>query len=326
MKGIIVLGAAIALALSGCSSSSDSGNTTTGGVTYTGKTTAAVITSANATTLLSATNGSAGTGSGVAAVAPKLSQKSSVRPLGLAGQLVSQAKQALAKKPSQNVAAGVVQTQTTTIDGATDLGPGGTGTMTMVSEIDDVTGLGSVTMTANNFGVAPDLTNGTMTITVSAVDAANNPTSMSITFTDFSTTDATGTSRMGGSISLARVGNTETLTMDFVAVASTGESFKMQNFKLVSTYDTFNALLSDSISGRLYDSVSGYIDITTTNPLLYSPAGSFYPSSGGPMIITGANNAKIRMTPVNATDVTIEVDADGDGIYESTQTVAQSSL
>jgi hypothetical protein len=150
---------------------------------------------------------------------------------------------------------------------------------------------------------------------------------MRMTITNLSIADVSGTLNVGGTISMNTSGNTETITMDFV-LSGTGQSAKFENVVLVTTNDgsVSQLLLSESLGGRFYDSTEGYVDVSTTNPLLYSPAGSINPSSGGPVIFTGANNSKIRMTPVDSVNVTIDVDADGDGVYEFSQTVPWSSI
>jgi hypothetical protein len=43
-------------------------------------------------------------------------------------------------------------------------------------------------------------------------------------------------------------------------------------------------------------------------------------------MITGANNSKIRLTPTTNAQVRQELDANGDGIYESTSNVSWNSL
>ncbi len=51
-----------------------------------------------------------------------------------------------------------------------------------------------------------------------------------------------------------------------------------------------------------------------------------YPDAGGPLIYTGANNAKIRLTPVDAVLVNVAADANGDDFYEYAITVPWGSL
>ena len=53
---------------------------------------------------------------------------------------------------------------------------------------------------------------------------------------------------------------------------------------------------------------------TTTEFQIYYPDA--YPSTGA-MVITGAANSKVRVTALSSTQVTIEVDEDGDGVYDA---------
>ena len=150
-------------------------------------------------------------------------------------------------------------------------------------------------------------------------------TGSSLTFTTLSIQDVTGTTRMSGNINTVVSGLSETLTMNFVVEDATGQA-KLENFVLTTNSDGAGAIVSESVSGRFYDSVDGYIDISTTAPLVYSPAGSLNPSSGGPLIATGANNTKLRMTPVDALNVLIEADTTGDGNYDYSVQKAWSAL
>ena len=58
------------------------------------------------------------------------------------------------------------------------------------------------------------------------------------------------------------------------------------------------------------------VRIETPTPFVRNNS-QFYPSSGS-ALITGAAGAKVRVTAINATTVTIDLDADGNGSYETT--------
>ena len=71
----------------------------------------------------------------------------------------------------------------------------------------------------------------------------------------------------------------------------------------------------------MYDSIHGYVDVTTPGALMYSSITLSYPDSGGPMLFAGATvpsagPMRIQLNVLNATQITIDLDLDGNGIYE----------
>jgi len=71
-------------------------------------------------------------------------------------------------------------------------------------------------------------------------------------------------------------------------------------------------------SGRIYLHDFGYVDVSTVAPFLY-PALSTQPTSGV-ITLTGSNSCRARLTVVDATTYTVELDADGNDSYEWTVT------
>lgn len=322
MKKLLVLISCAAL-LFGCSSGSDSsGGSSTGstGVTYTGATTPAKITAANYDSLAgSAVKGSSG---GQALAGGALTGGARIQALSLANTLLNVGGNAGVANVS--VAAGALQTVNQTINGSDT---GGSGTISVTGQVDSTTGFGTVTVAFNQFDDGSGTTiNGSMTSVIAA-------TGKSLTFNNVSIQDATGTFTMSGDIKVVETfaadGVTvvsDTVTMNFAAQDTTGKQVKLVNFSVTSTYDALGAVTSESYSGRFYDSGNGYLDITTTTPLVYSPAGATNPSSGGPIIATGANNTKVRITPISTTQVMVEADTTGDGNYDQSVTKAWSAL
>lgn len=68
------------------------------------------------------------------------------------------------------------------------------------------------------------------------------------------------------------------------------------------------------VSGEYYDPDYGYVVISTDTTLVINE-GADWPSSGV-LIITGENDAKARLT-ASVDTYTIDVDADGNGSYET---------
>lgn len=110
--------------------------------------------------------------------------------------------------------------------------------------------------------------------------------------------------------------------------SSTGgvvQQAELSNFSYVDTLDTsWNVTLDHDFTVASTE-IGGSITATTvTKFTIYYP--DLYPTSGE-LIVTGANNAKVRLTAVDNTSVTLEYDLDGNGTYEvGPTTVAWSSL
>jgi hypothetical protein len=84
---------------------------------------------------------------------------------------------------------------------------------------------------------------------------------------------------------------------------------------------------TETISGRVYVRQYGYVEVTTTStPLNYTSSSQENPDSGGPVILAGAGGSKAKITPISILNVTIDVDADGNNIYEYTATYAWNNL
>jgi hypothetical protein len=66
------------------------------------------------------------------------------------------------------------------------------------------------------------------------------------------------------------------------------------------------------------------ISFATSSPFVTYPVNR-YPSSGV-LLITGAANSKLKLTAISSSQVVEDLDANGDGIYEESSTVAWSSL
>lgn len=75
-------------------------------------------------------------------------------------------------------------------------------------------------------------------------------------------------------------------------------------------------------------SLSGFgnqlVVLTTTSPWL-TRNGATYPFAGQ-MLIAGQTGSKIRITAVSSSNVRLELDATGDGVYEESKVVTRASL
>jgi len=96
-------------------------------------------------------------------------------------------------------------------------------------------------------------------------------------------------------------------------------------FAILTDEATSGASTSVSLSGTMSaQSLGGSITISTPQPLVQLSTDN-YPSAGQ-VIVTGATGSAVRATVLDNTQVRVELDANGDGTYESTATVAWTTL
>ncbi|MCK5396339.1 MAG: beta-propeller fold lactonase family protein, partial [Gammaproteobacteria bacterium] len=85
-------------------------------------------------------------------------------------------------------------------------------------------------------------------------------------------------------------------------------------------YSSYPYTATQTINGRLYDSIDGYLDIMTEQALFYENlqdnfAFDSYASSGR-LLFTGANSAHLRVLALSNIELLIELDLDNDDDYE----------
>lgn len=97
-----------------------------------------------------------------------------------------------------------------------------------------------------------------------------------------------------------------------------GRMGKAENYVIETIYDNilFPSSYTSLISGRLYDSVHGYIDITTPSALGYIDLSIEIPNVGGQLLLTGAANARAQMEVLAQNKALLELDLDNDTVYE----------
>ncbi len=89
----------------------------------------------------------------------------------------------------------------------------------------------------------------------------------------------------------------------------------LSQYEISDSQDYATGEWSNSINYTVQSAaIGGVISVATTLPFVTAP-GDFYPYQGV-MVITGADKAKVKVTALDAINVQIEGDFDGDGIYE----------
>lgn len=113
--------------------------------------------------------------------------------------------------------------------------------------------------------------------------------------------------------------NSEKMTINMVSKDnSTGLMLKHVNYVIAAIYDNFFTPTSYSMTqnGRVYDSVYGYVDVTTPEPLIYGDILNEYPDQSGRLLLTGAADSEAVMIAASTQKVRIEVDAEGSGVFD----------
>lgn len=199
----------------------------------------------------------------------------------------------------------------------------------------------SVTVRPNNCGFGGQVLNGELSLTLSSVSG--------IPGEDIYPWSVTGTFRFNNLRS--QVGNNQsTASGDMTLTASARSRFSQEvslstpRFAVTSSYNgaVTNQTLSDysttvkteasgaglagisSAQGTLTTSAFGSLNVQTPTP--FTRVGSqLYPSSGQ-AVVTGAGGSKVRVTANSATSVTVSLDANGDGTYETSVNKPWSEL
>jgi len=214
------------------------------------------------------------------------------------------------------------------------------GTVTVSGNITDPT-LSTLTagdVLTGTFGNCDDgdgiVISGTLSLTVQAFtgDLVTPPYSVTVlgSFTNLSLTEAGETLSLNGNVTLAEstqdgVVFTTTLSGSSVTFSdSTGDAGTLTGF-VVNGTDDFNTLAySADSSGTLATvDLGGSVQYRTTTP--FQGIGADYPSTGV-MVVTGAANSSETITAVNSIDLTIGVDADGDGVIDQTVNTTWDAL
>jgi len=188
------------------------------------------------------------------------------------------------------------------------------GSLSFNLSLNDVTGEFSGTFNFNNCTEGGTTISGSMnasgTINLSTGDITQ------LTFSMNSVTVVSGSESltMSGTISTSFSGSSFTMTMDVLFKDNASGSVVWFENLSISATDNISHL-EMSISGRFYHPDYGYIDIVTNQAFLinYSDLNPFL----GVMTIIGANGSSARLTVIDNTQYTLEVDEDGDGFYET---------
>jgi hypothetical protein len=298
-------------------SSSDSGIS---GLTYSGETSPATISEDNADTLAgSALDAGSSSSSfsltGLAALSgPDPEANGSDRPLllGIARTLEDAAGNVDFAAASAPNAAAALQGENGSLSGSC----GGSASYSI--SVDTNTGAFSGNFSFSGYCADGMTLNGSASFSGIVNTGTETLESFTFSFRSLTATSGTESVTMIGTIAISASGSTITMNMT-IQNNTTGWMFKVVNYQMVVTdYGSYDEY---SISGRFFDQDYGYVDLETTETIVvYS--GDEYPSSGKLTLYgeygTAGGRTSAVLTAINDTYCQVEVDGDGDGIYEVT--------
>ncbi len=207
------------------------------------------------------------------------------------------------------------------------------GTLTITGSIDQYTITGVLYMDYKNYNNGDGYTyDGIVTFNVNSFNIMyGRITDGTMSFTLWTIKSANGNVSLTGSIKVQESfqNNSDTLDVNMDGRDNnTSDTFRFQNFMVAFFYTNIlnPSSETEALSGRVYVGAYGYVDVTTTSPLVYSSYTQDYPDSGGPIIMAGAGNSKAAVTSISTSYVKIEVDADGNSLFESQNAYAWNNL
>lgn len=312
----------LALATAGCGGGGGGGASRT--LAYEGNTDPAVITAANATRLLGAVvSGGAWSGEfviGVRGASAGTRLPGPLRLPRLLNGITGHARVDGSDPGHLPLAVRINEVEPCFPEGSS----AASGSIRFSGTVSDADGTGTITITFDNCTDGDSYIDGVVVWRIDETAlSADEPLIIDMTFTFQRVTliSPEFDIQLGGTMREITTPLEDTQTLDIVLRdRPTGRMQKTQDFVIVSTPGMAPFFASETVSGRLYDSIDGYIDITTPQALTYEQFESEFPASGQ-LLLTGAAGARLRATVVPDAIILIALDLDGDGLYETEGTI-----
>jgi hypothetical protein len=307
-------------------------------LTYSGNTMGAAVSATSASTLSSNVIGSSGaamgssllTGVSAQADAAPNSEPQSTGAIGLAQRLAKAMRAGdLAPAGASGALAGATINQSTPCD---------SGSINISGQVADNTGTGTVTADFVDCRTGSDTLNGPASLNITGFDQTNRiVTDGTLSFTRVRFTgpginmDLTGSLRVqvnaNGSCAWASSCAIETLTAQNIITQdnNTGRQTSTPNLRIVNSFASVTGptYFTQSIDGRVCDGTAGCVDVTTETaahtapwgPLYYATHSQLFPDWG--IINLAGATGRVRITSLGSALAKVEVDADGNSIYEN---------
>ena len=209
------------------------------------------------------------------------------------------------------------------------------GSGNIIGTLNDSTFTGTLTLTYINCLLDGVTYNGTVTFRIDTFDLNYYEiTDATMSFTLLSISSPEFTSSMSGTVRIQSliVSNTEKMTLNYVTKDSlTGKMYKLENMIITTVYDSifFPTNKTETYTGtpaRSFDSVHGYVDVSTLAPLVYSSTTLTNPDISGVMLFMGAAGSSIKITVLSGEHLQLELDIDGIPGYEVLRILLWSEL
>jgi len=190
-------------------------------------------------------------------------------------------------------------------------------------------GTGTVSIQYNACRVDGTTSTGSATMRIDAFDPVFGLTDFTISYTRLTLSGSVAADLTGSLRSRLNIPTrSETITENVVVLFPSGIMTKSEN--LVYT-DVYNDLLSpffydESVSGRVFHSIHGWVDVTTTAPLRFNTLMQEFPSNGLLLLTTGPGGPRIQVMAFSATLLSLALDLDGDGAFDRTAMLTWDDL
>lgn len=248
----------------------------------------------------------------------------------------------LASQSNSGSVTGVVVIPPTTID-CTDFVGGTSGSVTgsgTVSDLDATTVGDSISVDFNNCVVDGIVLNGVMSLVVTMVtpgfDSGILPYTVGVdtVLSAFSANDAgfivTGDGDMSMLLGASAMGDfTTELSGSSLLASAAGDAEQMTNYQFDITGNDLSGDYSVDLIGTIATTqIGGSVSFATTAPFVGNEFfGAGDPTAGEMQITTSADTSQARVTALSdGINIEIEVDADGDSLYESTLMTTWTAL
>ena len=303
--------------LAACGGGGGGGGNSAGGASgptplvYAGKTTPAVISATNAAELTANIVGGAGTSSAFSGVAP-VPEGGGVTELDRRLIRAIRARASVPKPASRQLTSEPVN--------QTDFCDDNTGTVRTTGDVSQ-SGPGTLNFVWTNCLTGDTRLDGSASVTVRIFDQVFGILDGTFNFVRVTLTSPAASGTVSGELLLQvdPAANKETTTSNLITLDSNGRMTKADNLVVVDVFDDISATdsrFAETMTGRLFDSIEGFVDIATDTPLVFDTQTQLF-ASAGQVVLTGVTS-HARAFAVSFTVVRLDLDLDGDNTYEGT--------
>jgi len=288
-------------------------------LTYQGNTSQATITPTNARALLSAAFGSSAGGqavsiTGVSSASSETTYGGTLYAVDRIGSVLrSEASRIVAVRGRQATGLAVDETQ-----------PCDSGSIHSSGTLDDATGVGTVTVRYQNCIFGTVTFHGQVIFNIQG-RSGNTITDLLLDLTWLRFIDGDSDLTSSGTIAslLDPNTNTESQTTNMIVLDNATQRMSRAEsllYAIAHDQPAPGGMLLQVPSGRIYDSVAGYVDASTQNSLVFTIGP--LPSGGGPLVLVGMLGTRMNVTPIDVFQVHLDLDSDGDGTIDLEATTA----